>query len=367
VEKDTTLLANLKTFLNRQGKNRQGMANILDVAKRAGVSISTVSRVLNGKDHVNEDVIMRVRQAAQELQYQPSRAARALRANQTTIIGLLITDIQNPFFTALVRGVEDVAQRNGYSLILCNSDEDPHKERQYIEVLCAERVAGAIITPTREQQRALKLFREHNIPIVTVDRRVKDKETDAVLVDNVRGAREATAHLLANGYRHIGIISGPITTTTGHERLEGYRQALHEAGIVRNPALERIGSFKEESGQQLTYELLDTEQPLDALFTANNLMTLGALAALNERGKRVPEDIGVVGFDEMQWASLNAISLTTVAQPIYEIGSTAALRLFQRLQNPTAFTRQEIVLAPTLRVRDSSRPRPDVLANQAPV
>jgi len=339
------------------------MANIVDVARRAGVSISTVSRVLNGRDHVNEDVIARVRQAAQELQYQPSRAARALRAKQTTIIGLLITDIQNPFFTALVRGVEDVAQRNGFSLILCNSDEDPQKERQYIEVLCAEQVAGAIITPTREQQRTLKLFQEHNVPIVTVDRKVKGNEIDAVLVDNQRGAREATAHLIDNGYRRIGIISGPITTTTGRERLEGYRQALRDAGVEHDLSLERMGSFKEESGRQLTCELLDLEQPIDALFVANNLMTLGALTALHERHKRIPEDIGIVGFDEMQWSSLSAISLTTVTQPVYEIGSTAALRLFQRLQSPAVLTRQEIVLAPTLRVRDSSRPRPDRLAN----
>ena len=339
------------------------MANIQDVAKRAGVSIATVSRVLNGRDHVNENVIARVRAAAQELQYQPSRAARALRANQATIIGLLITDIQNPFFTALVRGVEDVAQRNGYSLILCNSDEDPQKEQRYIEVLCAERVAGVIIAPTREQQRALKLFREHNIPVVAVDRRVKDTETDVVLVDNVRGAREATAHLLANGYRRIGMISGPTTTTTGWERLEGYRQALHEAGIERDPALERIGSFKEESGRQLTYELLDVVRPIDALFVANNLMTLGALAALHECKLRVPDDIAMVGFDEMPWASLHTISLTTVTQPVYEIGSTAALRLFQRLQNPAVCTRQEIVLAPTLRIRNSTRPQPTLHAD----
>lgn len=334
------------------------MANIQDVAKLAGVSIATVSRVLNGRDHVHKDVANRVRMAAQELQYQPSRAARALRAKQATIIGLLITDIQNPFFTALVRGVEDVAQRNGYSLILCNSDEDPQKERRYIEVLCAERVAGAIVVPAREQQHALKLFRDHHIPLVTVDRRSKDEESDAVLVDNVRGAREATAHLLANGYRRIGIISGPATTTTGRERLEGYRQALHEAGIEHDPSLERIGSFKEESGRQLTYELLDVVKPIDALFISNNLMTLGALAALNECKLRIPDDIAVVSFDEMPWASLNMVSLTTVTQPVYEIGSTAALRLFQRLQNPKAFTRQEIVLAPTLQIRNSTRPHP---------
>lgn len=314
---------------------------------------------------MNEDVIARVRAAAQELQYQPSRAARALRANQATIIGLLITDIQNPFFTALVRGVEDVAQRNGYSLILCNSDEDPQKERRYIEVLCAERVAGVIIAPTREQQHAFKLFSEHNIPVVAVDRRIKDNETDVVLVDNVRGAREATAHLIANGYRRIGVISGPTSTTTGRERLEGYRLALREAGIEPDPALERVGSFKEESGRRSTYELLDLVKPIDALFVANNLMTLGALAALHECKLRIPDDIALLGFDEMPWASLQTISLTTVTQPVYEIGSTAALRLFQRLQNPAAFTRQEIVLAPTLRIRNSTRPQPTLQTNHS--
>ncbi|MBE3559780.1 MAG: LacI family DNA-binding transcriptional regulator [Ktedonobacteraceae bacterium] len=333
------------------------MANIQDVAKLAGVSISTVSRVLNGTAHVNPAVAARVRAAIEELHYQPSRAARTLQTNRSRIIGLLITDIQNPFFITLIRGVEDVAQRSGYSVILCNSDEDPVKERQYIEVLCAERVAGAIVVPTHERQGGLKLFREHNIPIVAVDRRVTGSDTDVVLVDNRRGAREGVAHLLANGYRRIGIITGPLATTTGRERLEGYRQALQEAGIEPDAQLERFGSFKEESGRQLAGELVEVEPAIDALFVANNLMTMGALEALYQRNLRVPDDIAVVGFDEMPWAALSAISLTTIIQPVYEIGSTAALRLFQRMQHPDAFTRQEIVLAPTLCIRGSSRPR----------
>ncbi|HLZ58165.1 MAG TPA: LacI family DNA-binding transcriptional regulator [Ktedonosporobacter sp.] len=333
------------------------MANIQEVAKLAGVSISTVSRVLNGTARVNAEAAARVRAAIEELHYQPSHAARTLQANRSRIIGLLITDIQNPFFTTLIRGVEDIAQRNGYSVILCNSDEDPVKERQYIEVLCAERVAGAIVVSTNERQRALQLFREHHIPIVAVDRRIAGSDTDAVLIDNVRGAREAVAHLLTNGYQRIGVITGPLTTTTGRERLEGYRQALREAGIEPDTRLERYGSFKEESGHQLANELLDAGLSLDAIFVANNLMTLGALEALYLRDLRVPDDIAVVGFDEMPWAALSAISLTTVTQPVYELGSTAALRLFQRLQHPDALTRQEIVLAATLRIRGSSRSR----------
>ena len=333
------------------------MANIQDVANLARVSIATVSRVFNGTAYVEPEVAALVRAAAAELRYQLSRAARMLRGTNSTIIGLLITDIQNPFFTSLVRGVEDMAQRNGYSLILCNSDEDPGKERQYVEVLCAEHAAGAIVVPTRENQRTLKLFQEHHIPVVAVDRRVKDKDIDVVLVDNVRGAHEAIAHLFANGYRRIGMISGPMTATSGRERLEGYRLALQEAGLTYDPGLVRSGSFKEQSGLELTRELLDLEEPVDALFCANNLMTVGALTAIRERGLRLPEDLALVGFDEMPWAALG--SVTTVTQPVYDIGSTAALRLFQRLQqkDTTPLTRQEIVLAPTLNVRNSSQPR----------
>ncbi len=301
------------------------MATIQDVAQHAGVSIATVSRVLNGTTYVNEEVAARVRTAVKELQYQPSRAAQALRANRSKIVGLLISDIQNPFFTALIRGV-----------------------------------AGAIVVPTSENPPKLRLFREHEIPLISVDRRVKDRTTDAVLIDNVRGAYEAVTHLITNGYRRIGVITGPVGTTTGRERLEGYRKALHEAGIVGDPALERVDDFKSEGGHKCAHALLDLEQPVDALFMTNNLMTLGALEAIHERHLRIPEDIAVVGFDEMPWAALSSISLTTVTQPVYELGSTAALRLFQRLQDPKALSKQEIILTPTLQIRDSTRPRSNV-------
>lgn len=342
------------------------MANIHDVARRAGVSIATVSRVLNSTTQVKPEAAERVRAAAQALQYHPNHAARALRANRATTIGLLISDIQNPFFTALIRGVEDVAQREGYSLILCNSDENPEKERQYIEVLCAEQVAGAIVVPTRERQHAVQLFRDRQIPVVAVDRRIESRHVDSVLVDNVRGAREAVDHLIANGYRRIGMITGPQNTTTGRERLEGYQQALRSAGISHDPALERFGSFKEESGKHLTEELLQTTR-MDALFVANNLLTLGALEALHTRHLRIPDDIAVVGFDEMPWAALSVVSLTTVTQPVYDLGSTAALRLFQRLRHPGAFTKQEIILAPTLCVRGSSRSREQATNGLRPI
>jgi DNA-binding LacI/PurR family transcriptional regulator len=327
------------------------------VARRAGVSIATVSRVLNGVDTVDAALAERVRAACLDLQYRPNRAARALAGRGPATMGLLVGDLQNPFFMEVVRGVEDVAQRNGYLLVLGNSSEDPGKERQYIEVLCAEPVAGAIIVPTRERQPALQLFRERDIPVVAVDRRVRDRSIDAVLIDNVSAACEALTHLIANGYRRIGLITGPQTTTTGRERLMGYRQALQAAGIAPDPALERRGPFTEDSGRRLAEELLDLDNPVEALFTANNRLTKGALEALHARSLRVPDDVAVVGFDEVPWAVPGSLALTTVTQPAYELGSTAALRLIQRLQHRGPLVRQEIVLAHQLCIRDSSHRR----------
>jgi LacI family transcriptional regulator len=334
------------------------MANIQDVAKHAGVSIATVSRVLNGNTSVSADIRKRVEAAIEELAYQPHPAARSLRSNRSQIIGLLISDIQNPFFANLIRGVEDEALRHEHSLILCNSDENPQREQQYLEVLYTERVAGVIVVPTRERlnEEMRQRFRERGTPIVAVDRRVRDKEIDAVLTDNVTGARDAVAHLIANGYRRIGVTTGPEIVTTGRERLEGYRLALREAGIPLDPALERCGSFRAESGRELAEQLLDLTPPIDALFVGNNLLTLGALHAIQGRNLRIPDDIAIVGYDDIPWAELGSISLTTVTQPVYDLGSAAAVRLFQRMSNPTQ-SRQEIILSPTLRVRGSSRAR----------
>lgn len=339
------------------------MANIQEVAKRAGVSISTVSRVVNGNVRVNPEIARRVEQAIADLHYQPSNAARTLQKNRSQIIGLLLSDIENPFFTTLIKGVEDVAQRNGYSVILCNSDENPARERRYVSVLCAERVAGAIVMPTSENPRIVKLFLENHIPVVTVDRRIAGRQVDAILSDNILGAYEAVSHLITNGYRRIALITGPATSTTGRERLEGYRQALRDADIPLNSSLERFGDFKEGSGYTLAHELLALQPAIDALFVANNPMMLGTLKAIYERQLRFPDDIALVGFDELPWVTLGSISLTTVTQSVYELGNTAALRLFRRLQSPNEMMQQEIIIAPTLHVRSSSLPRASAISN----
>lgn len=327
-----------------------------DVAELAGVSMATVSRVLNGSDTVDPQLAERVRAAITRLKYQPNKAARALAGNRSAILGLLIIDIQNPFYMDVMRGVEEIAQQNGYLLVVCNSAEDPKKELQYIEVLASEPVAGVIIVPTHERMQGLDTLSARGIPVVSIDRRIRNRAIDSVLIDNVTAAKEAVSHLIANGYKRIGIVTGPKATTTGSERLQGYRLALQEAGLPLDPQLEQYGAYNEETGQRGVNALLDLDPPIDALFTGNNRLTVGALRALYARHKRVPGDIALAGFDEVRWAIPDLVSVTTVRQPAYELGKTAAIRLLQRLQHPDS-PRQEIILQHQLLTHESSKPR----------
>ncbi len=327
---------------------------ITDVARHAGVSISTVSRVLNGVGNVDGRLAEQVQAAASALKYQPNRAARMLAGNRSAIVGLLITDAQNPFFMELARGVEDVLYCRGYLLVLCNSAEDPVREHQYIDVLCAEHVAGVIIVPLAERHPHLQPLHQRGIPYITVDRRVHSRLADAVLIDNVLAAREAVAHLIANGYRRIGVITGPANTTTADDRLAGYRLALRDAGIAHDAALERRGVFTQESGWRLADSVLGVSPPPDALFTCNNRITVGALKALAARGLRVPQDVALVGFDQVPTLDATSMALTTVVQPAYDLGATAANRLIERLGQRRQLPRQEIVLAHHLHVGASS-------------
>lgn len=333
----------------------QRPVTIREVAERAGVSIATVSRVVNGSPKVDPQLAERVREAITALNYQPNRAARALAGNRSALLGLLVTDIQNPFFIDLMRGVEEVSQQNGYLLVICNTAEDPQREKQYVEILAAEPVAGAIIVPSRERLEALTLLKNRHIPVIAVDRRILDRAVDAVLVDNVQAAKEAVAHLIGNGYRRIGIITGPKSVTTANDRLLGYRHALQEANITPDPALEQRGPFNEETGERGIQRLLQHDPPVEAILTANNRITVGALRTLHAHQKHVPEDIALVGFDEIRWAIPDLVSITTVTQPAYELGRTAALRLLQRLQQPD-LPRQEIILQHQLLTRATSRP-----------
>ncbi len=337
----------------------QKSITIHDVAKLAGVSVATVSRVLNGYTTVNPLFANRVREAATALKYQPGKATRTLtsRNSSSSLLGLLVSDIQNPFYMDLIRGVEEVVRQYGYLLVICNTAEDPRREEQYIQLLAAEPVAGIVVVPTQGCLPALEQLKVLHIPVVTVDRRINDHSIDAVLIDNMAAAKEVVAHLIGNGYRRIGIVAGTKAPTNANERVLGYRQALQEAGIPLDPALEQRGSLlSAESGEILANALLDLKPPVDAIFTTNNRFTTGTLRALYARNKRIPDDVALACFDEIHWPVPNPVPITAVIQSSYELGCAAANRLVQRLQKPEA-PKQKIILQHQLAIHASSGPR----------
>ncbi|WP_236796889.1 LacI family DNA-binding transcriptional regulator [Amycolatopsis sp. GM8] len=303
------------------------MATISDVARQAGVSTATVSRALNGKSTVDPALVKRVRTAAEELGYHPNGPARNLRRQETAVLALIISDVENPFFTAIARGVEDTAQTAGYSVVLCNSDENPEKERRYIDVALQERVAGVVLSPT-DPSSSVERLHQRGTPVVAVDRPLI--ACDQVLVDSRLAAREATEHLIAAGYARIGCVTGPAGIRTADDRLAGYRDALDAAG--RGPRLERRGEYRAAGGRQATERLLG-DSP-DALLVANSAMTIGVLEVLGEAGLRPGRDVGVVAFDDVPWATLIDPPLTVVRQPAREIGAEAARLLLARIAEP---------------------------------
>ncbi len=335
----------------------QKVITIREVAQHAGVSTATVSRVLNGAATVDPALIERVQLAIAELNYQPSRAARTLAGQASKLLGLLVTDMQNPFYLDLIRGVEEVAQQHDYLVVVCNTLENVQQEARYLEALAREQIAGAIVVPTQGQIAGIEHLSKRQIPLVVVDRRVEDRTLDCVVIDNAAAAREAVAHLIVNGYRRIGVIGGPKSVTNTNERVLGYRQALQNAGLPREAALEQRGTLVgPDVGFHLASKLLELDPPVDAIFAANNRLTVGALRAIYASGKRIPQDVALVGFDEIQWAVPELVSVTTILQSAYELGSAAATRLLQRLRKPESL-RQEIVLQHQLSIGASSASR----------
>ncbi|GAA2812091.1 LacI family DNA-binding transcriptional regulator [Saccharopolyspora taberi] len=306
------------------------MATISDVATRAGVSTATVSRALNGKSTVDPELAARVLAAADELGYRPNGPARNLRRQETAVLALIISDVENPFFTAISRGVEDVAHEAGYSVVLCNSDDEPDKEREYVDVALQERVAGVLISPAGAGDSA-EVLRAHNTPVVALDRRLEGSLGDTVLVDNQLAAREATLHLRAQGYRRIGCLTGPSGVLTADDRLAGYHDGLAEAGLTASSSLERRSEFKAAGAKDAARSLLTQDEPPDALLVANNAMAIGVLEMMAELGLRAGRDIGVVAFDDAPWATLLDPPLTVVAQPAYDMGSAGAQLLLSRI------------------------------------
>lgn len=332
------------------------MATMKDVAERAGVSASTVSHVINGTRRVSDGARKGVLSAIEELGYRPNLVAKGLKTRRTYTVGLLISDIQNPFFTSVVRGVEDVALSRGYHLFLCNTDEDPAREDEYITELASKRVDGLIVASSAPRHNHASRLREENAPFVFMDREVEGVDADAIRVDNRMGMRLIAEHLLGLGHERIAMISGPLDRASGHERYRGLKDALADMGSELDGALVRFGDFRTSSGREGATDLLTISPPPTALVTANNQMTLGALLSIREMELRIPEDISVVGFDDAEWAPLVSPPLTALAQPTYELGVRAMMLLLERIEDPDR-DMERLLLKPELIVRGSTARR----------
>lgn len=334
------------------GAPAKPVAKIRDVAEAAGVSVATVSRAMNKPDSVSAELRKRVQTAAKRLGYRPNPLARSLRRQRTKVWALIISDISNPFFTSVARGVEDIAQKAGYSVMLCNADEKPAKEAAYLAVAEEDRVAGVILSP-HNANTDISSLQKAGIPCVVIDRALA-APVDSVLVDSRSSAREATLHLLDQGWSTPACITGPEDAITAMDRRRGYEDALRERGLSRN---ERTlhGAFRTEDGRRAAAALLESEAPPDSFFIANASLALGVLAELAERGIHPGRDIGIVMFDEAPWAPLLTPPISVISQPAYEIGTEAARLLINRIGEETPSIGRRILLATTLIPRESSR------------
>ena len=332
------------------------MANIYDVAKEARVSLATVSAVVNESAYVSPGLKTRVTAAIQKLAYQPNLLARGLAKQQTRTVGMIAPNIANPFWPEVVRGVEDAVHAAGYTLLLASNDDDRAKEARYIRTFLAKRVDGLLLTKAVGplDSEAAALLRTARIPVVQLMRSTTAFSGDKVVVDEREGVYEGVAHLLRLGHRRIAMINGVEKVSTSAHRLEGYRDALRDAGVECDPALVAHGDFRIESGYVTGIQLL--KQKPDAVFVGNYLMTVGFMRALRQYRLRCPEDVAIVTCDDHPWLDSFHPRLTTVNLPKYELGQAAACTLMRRLQpgdEPPPKRTQVVTLKTVLTLRES--------------
>jgi len=332
------------------------MATVHDVARRAGVSTSTVSHVVNGTRFVSDELRERVLAAMRELDYTPNAAARMLTLKRSRTIGLIVSDIRNPFFASVARGVEDVAQELGYTVVLCNSDESAEREAACLTALESRAVDGVLLASAGVADEHLSRLVRAGFPIVLVDRDLPELGAPAVVLDNEGAAYNAVRHLLAGGHRRIAMLSGRASISTTTERIAGYRRALREAGLAVDERLIVSGASTSEGGAAAATVVLEVDPPPSAIFSGNNLMSIGALQAIANHGLVVPDDIALVGFDDFPypWSDAFRPHLTTVAQPTYELGRRAAEILVEHLRGSSSNHPERVVLEGKLVVRESS-------------
>ncbi|MBF8726704.1 LacI family DNA-binding transcriptional regulator [Pseudomonas putida] len=335
------------------------MATIKDVAALAGISYTTVSHVLNKTRPVSEPVRLKVEAAIRELAYVPSAVARSLKARSTATIGLLVPNSVNPYFAELARGIEDACERNGYCVILCNSDDDPQKQRNYLRVLLEKRIDGLVVGSVGQDDDLLQSLAEVRTPMVIVDRELEGVDADLVRIDHELGAYLATRHLLELGHRDIAYIGGPAETGVTQMRLGGFRRALAEAGVTVAPERVRHCDFTSPGGHAAAAELLAGPRPT-AIFAGNDMIGFGVLRAAAERHIDVPGALSVIGFDDIELSRYVYPPLTTVGQSIRELGESAAALLLARIAQPRNSSAQQRIVTPRIVLRESTGPRPDL-------
>lgn len=327
---------------------------IYDVASTADVSVATVSRHLQGFQVRKAE---RIAEVILELGFRPAPAARALKSGSTGVIAVVVPDITNPYFAAVVKGIDSITRQGDYHISLYNSEEDGEREARILSATYG-RVDGVILTPADESETAGARLVKTGMPIVLLDREIEGGTSfDSVLVDNVAGARQAASHLLGLGHTKIGVISGPLDTTPGRTRHEGFLSVFEEAALELDAAHIRISDFREEGGYQSALRLLALEKPPTAIFVANNLMSVGVLRALHDMQVEVPRDLSVVGFDDLQLAELLNPPLTVIGRPMEEQGALAARLLLNRLGGQSSKPHR-IVLDTWLAIRESSTAPP---------
>ncbi|MBB6591614.1 LacI family transcriptional regulator [Ralstonia solanacearum] len=337
------------------------MATIKDVAALAGVSFTTVSHVINNTRPVNAETRKRVEEAIRATRYVPSAVARSLKHRTTRTIGVLVPTATNPYFAELARGIEDVCAAAGYSVILCNSDDDPRKQRDYLRVLMEKRIDGLIVSSAGPDTALIDALSESALPVVMVDRPTEGILADQVQIDHEEGAYLATRHLVELGHRRIACISGPSTLSVTAGRLAGFHRALREAGVPEQSTGVSEGDFTSPGGYRAARELLTTGERPTAIFASNDLMGIGALRAAAELGISVPRELSIIGFDDIELSRYVYPALSTVGQSIRQLGETTASTLLEHLTDNAARHHQpvpeaprRIVLPPRLSLREST-------------
>ena len=324
------------------------------IAAAAKVSIGTVSHVINDTAAVRPKLRERVLEAIRSLGYQPSALAQGLRRKRTNMLGMIIPDITNPFFPGVVRGAEDVAYRRSYRVILCNADNDSSKEGSYVRELRSYHVAGLLIIPSSGADVAahLRTYTSASVPVVCIDRVPDGWKGDAVLVANEEGAYEGTRYLIEMGHRRLAVITGPLKLTNASERLHGFRRAVEEAKLKIEPEFVQEARFDAASGYQSALRILRMLPRPTAVFACNDLMAFGVLQAARELGLSCPEELSILGFDSLEFTKLTAPPLTSIYQPGYQLGATAARLLLERIDGVESASKK--LLLPTELIRRES-------------